>query len=101
MKLKEIRIGSGYTQKEIADILHCSTVVYSRYETGARQPSIDVIIRLADFFDVTTDELLGVNGKVNSQNNSYETELLNAARKADTRAVLDAITLLKEHAENK
>lgn len=59
MRLKELRTERGLSQKEVADALACSITVYSRYETGAREPSIDSLIRLADFYGVTLDELVG------------------------------------------
>ena len=59
MRLKELRTKRGLSQKEVSDALPCSVTVYSRYETGAREPSIDVLIRLADFYQITLDELVG------------------------------------------
>lgn len=59
MRLKELRAERGLSQKDVSDALACSVTVYSRYETGAREPSIDVLIRLADFYGVTLDELVG------------------------------------------
>ena len=59
MRLKELRAERGISQKDVSDALACSVTVYSRYETGAREPSIDVLIRLADFYGVTLDELVG------------------------------------------
>ena len=59
MKLKELRAERGCSQKVVADFLGCSTVVYSRYETGAREPSSDTLSKLASFFGVTVDYLLG------------------------------------------
>ena len=59
MKLKELRAARGCSQKVVADFLGCSTVVYSRYETGAREPSSDTLSKLASFFNVTVDYLIG------------------------------------------
>lgn len=43
MKLKELRIAKGVTQKSVAEAIGCSTVTYSRYESETRQPDIQVI----------------------------------------------------------
>ena len=59
MKLKELRAERGCSQKVVADFIGCSTVVYSRYETGAREPSSDTLSKLASFYNVTVDYLLG------------------------------------------
>lgn len=59
MRLRDLRLNQGLSQKVIADYLGCSTVVYSRYETGSREPSMDTLTRLADYFNVSIDYLTG------------------------------------------
>lgn len=102
MRLKQIRLERGYTQKNVADYLQVSGNVYSRYELETRQPTIDSLIRIAKFFDVSVDYMLGIsdipNPVVCPQGLSkYETELIEAARKADDRAREDALHTLKIH----
>ena len=97
MNLREIRKSRNYTQQEVADYLGCSAVVYSRYETGQRQPSIDVLVLLADFFGVTVDYLLGRNELEIAALTSYEKRLIHAVRSADERAKNDALLLLQQH----
>lgn len=98
MKLKEIRAKRNLTQQQVADHIGCSSVVYSRYENGIRQPSIEVLLRLADLFGVTVDELLGRPEERNGTLSDYEINLLNAARNADERAREDALQMLLSHA---
>ena len=97
MKLKEIRAKRNLTQQQVADHIGCSSVVYSRYESGTRQPSIDVLLRLADLFGVTVDYLLGRPDERNGSLTSYEIVLLAAARNADERAREDALQMLISH----
>ena len=59
MRLRELRKERKLTQRQVADAISTSTPVYCRYEKGEREPSIDTIIRLSDFFGVTCDYLLG------------------------------------------
>lgn len=59
MRLKEMRISKGLLQRDIAEVLSCSTPVYCRYEKGEREPPFDIINRLADFYGVTVDYLMG------------------------------------------
>ena len=59
MNIKEIRNRKGLTQAEVAAAIGVSPVVYSRYETGSRQPSVDVLVQMADIFGVSVDHLLG------------------------------------------
>ena len=60
IKLKQLRSEKGLSQKEIAKIIGVSVSAYSNYEQGIREPSYDILIKLAKFYDVTTDYLLGL-----------------------------------------
>ena len=60
--LKNLRKGRGMTQSELGSKIGLSKAVISKYETGLGYPSFDVLIRIAKFFGVTTDYLLGVSG---------------------------------------
>ena len=68
IRLKEIRTKKGLTQAQVSKLLDCSTTVYSRYETGDRQPSIEVLISLSQIFNVSIDYI--VNNPWND-NNSF------------------------------
>lgn len=46
-------------KKEIFETIGLSRTAYYRYETGEREPSISILTALADFFNVSTDYLLG------------------------------------------
>lgn len=59
IRLKEIRLSRGFTQEYIAQLIDISRPTYSNYETGFREPSIQVICRIADIFDINTDWLFG------------------------------------------
>lgn len=58
-KLKSLRLGLDLTQKEVAERLVISRERYNQYETGRRNPDYEMLIKLADLFNVTTDYLLG------------------------------------------
>ncbi len=66
MALKEIRVKRGFTQTEAAKKLRISQGSLSAYELGKRQPDRDTLIKLADFYKVSTDTILG--------RQSYETD---------------------------
>ena len=62
MKLQrsqDLRIDSDLSQKKIGEILHISQRSYSHYETGSRNIPIEMLIRLADYYDTTIDYLVG------------------------------------------
>ena len=58
-RLRDIRKEKGKKQKECADCLGIQVRSYQAYEGGDREPSIERLIALADFFDVTLDYLTG------------------------------------------
>lgn len=58
-RLKKLREDHNYTQQQLADALHVSKNSISHYELKVSMPSIDVMIEIADLFDVTLDYLLG------------------------------------------
>lgn len=60
MRLKDLREDSDIKQKDIAEYLHIKQNTYSQYENGQRQLPTDVLIRLAKYYNVSTDYLLGL-----------------------------------------
>ena len=59
MRLKELRKSRGISQLKLAMDLNTNQNTISRYETGAREPGISDLIKLADYFDVSIDYLVG------------------------------------------
>ena len=58
-RIQDLRIDSDLSQKKIGEILHISQRSYSHYETGSRNIPIEMLIRLADYYDSTIDYLVG------------------------------------------
>lgn len=59
MRLKELRLAKGLTQSEVAKVIGYSSLSYARYEKGEREPDIGTLCKLADYFEVSVDYLLG------------------------------------------
>ncbi len=97
MNLKQFRLIKGVSQKEVSSCLGCSPVAYSRYETGEREPSLAMLGKLADYFGVSTDCILGREPIMRVPISDFEVQLIIAARCADTRAKEDALAMLKAH----
>jgi transcriptional regulator with XRE-family HTH domain len=57
--LRSLRNEKNYRQEDIAEVLGLSKQVISNYENGLREPSFDILIKLSEFFNVSTDYLLG------------------------------------------
>ena len=60
--LEELRESRRFSQKTLAARLGCSPSLVSSYETGERQPSLAMLVALADIYRVPTDYLLGRRG---------------------------------------
>lgn len=57
--LKNMRIQKGIGQRELAALLNTTVKTVSHWETGYCEPSISQLIALAEYFDVSLDELVG------------------------------------------
>lgn len=57
--IRSLRIDNGYTQKAVAEYLNVKQNTYSQYEIGVLNYPIEVLIQLADFYNVSVDYLLG------------------------------------------
>ncbi|TKI66670.1 helix-turn-helix transcriptional regulator [Lysinibacillus mangiferihumi] len=56
---KKLRTEKGLSQKELTDRLTINRSTYARYETSSTQPDFETLSKLADFYDVSIDYLLG------------------------------------------
>lgn len=59
-RIRDLREDKDLRQREIAAILHCSQVTYSRYESGARDIPTPILVELARLYDTSIDYLLGL-----------------------------------------
>ena len=93
--IKALRVEKGYTQKELADMLHVTAQAVSRWENGDVEPSVNTIMDMAKIFDVSVDSLLGELKKEVSAPEMSEKELVEKVaerveeiHKTETRPVL-------------
>ena len=59
-KLKELRIEKGLSQREDSSALGMTRNAFTNYENGYREPSLDNLKKICQFFDVSGDYLLGL-----------------------------------------
>ena len=59
-RIRDLREDHDKTQQEIADVLNMHRSVYRRYESGERETPVWVIVKLAKYYHVSTDYLLGL-----------------------------------------
>lgn len=67
--LKQAIDNSRMTREQIADKVQCDTSSITKYYTGDRYPKTDVIIKLAELFNVSTDYLLGITRTATTDKN--------------------------------
>ncbi len=59
--LRNLREDLDMTQTQVGEFLHVSQRAYSHYESGTRDIPIEILIKLADLYNVSLDELVGRN----------------------------------------
>lgn len=59
-RIKELRLKAGLTQQQLAERIWVSKAAISNYELYERNPSPEILIKLAKVFHVSTDYLLGI-----------------------------------------
>jgi len=63
MRIRDLREDADLKQKDVSNHLHCSQQIYSDYETGKVEIPIAFLIRLAKFYNTSTDYILGLTNK--------------------------------------
>ncbi|MCJ7854804.1 helix-turn-helix domain-containing protein [Lachnospiraceae bacterium NSJ-143] len=58
-RLKQCRKDKGYTQNEVAVYCNITEKTYQNYELMSREPKLEILIKIADVFDVSLDYLVG------------------------------------------
>ena len=58
-RIRDLREDSDLTQEQVAEMLGVKQTTYSKYELGKILVPIDILIRLADFYQVSLDYLVG------------------------------------------
>ncbi len=64
-KLRDLREDNDYTQEYVADYLNVSQRAYSHYENGTRNISVELLMKLADLYNVSLDFILERKRKEN------------------------------------
>ena len=59
-RLEDARLNSGMSKKKVADALGLAYSTYCCYEYGSREPGSDVLVKAAELYEISVDELLGI-----------------------------------------
>ena len=60
LRIRQLRESGGMTQSAVADILNCDQSLYSKYELGERPLPLEAAVKLAQYYDVSLDYLVGL-----------------------------------------
>ena len=58
-RIRNLREDRDLKQQDLAKLLNCTQACYSNYENGKREPSLGLLVRMSDYFNVSIDYLLG------------------------------------------
>lgn len=81
--LKHLRKSKSMTQEQLAEHFGVSSRTVSRWETGSNMPDLDILIELADFYNVDIREIIDGKGKSEKMDNETKETLLKVAEYAD------------------
>ena len=100
--LTELRHQRGMSQKQAASDLGISQALLSHYENGAREPRLEFVVKVCEYYGVTSDRLLGI---VNEENANVERlaatveELLGRMREMEPEAAAAVIRCVRSGAD--
>ena len=77
--LKHLRKDKGLTQEQLAEHFYVSSRTVSRWETGSNMPDVEMLIELADFYDVDVREIIDGERKSESMDNETKDTLKKVA----------------------
>lgn len=87
--LKELRREKGVTQEQLSEILGVTSRSISRWENGVNMPDFDLIIEIANYYDVSIEELLDAERKNEMVDKKTEETILKVADyKNDEKLIL-------------
>jgi len=95
-KLKELRKSASLKQQQLAQILNLDTSSISKYETGKATPSPDVLLKIANYFHVTTDYLLENSMQKHEEIDPHNNSGKNTTNKNDLEKIIHDYVVNKE-----
>ena len=87
IRLKELRNQKNMTQDELGKVLNVSGKTIGTWERDSRQPNIETINALANYFNVSTDYLLGRKEDSKTKNDDKQVDLTGIGQKEDEEKI--------------
>lgn len=93
INLKYLRKSRSLTQQELADVLGISRQGYAKYENDLGEPDISTLIKLADYFDVSVDSMIGRASNNDILNTAKLSSFYNELLQSDDESIDKIITI--------
>lgn len=96
LQLQELRSEKGLSMRQLSAELGIPYATYGSYEKGDREPNIETLIKMADFFECSVDRLLGRENKpmLSLKPKQYENTNVFAVQSVRVRKIIETITPL-------
>lgn len=95
-QLKTLRKINGITQKELAEKLKIKQNSYSDWENGKSEPNIEMLVRIADYFDVSLDYLMGGKMKNITEEFSLCLKKIRMKRKLSQKQIAEELKISQQ-----
>jgi transcriptional regulator with XRE-family HTH domain len=96
-RLIKLRKERNITQADLAKQLGIERTTYGKYETSGIQPPLEIIIKLAGYYDVSTDYILGNDRKLDFSTNALGNAVINGVNGQNTGSVTVTVTNGESH----
>ncbi|MBR5496617.1 MAG: helix-turn-helix transcriptional regulator [Clostridia bacterium] len=96
LRLSDLRKEKNLSQKEAASCLGVSQALLSHYEKGIRECGLEFLKRACDYYDVTSDYLLGLTDSRNGLNDIYDMDILPTDSELKIKTILRALVDMTE-----
>lgn len=73
-RIRKLRESTGMSARKFATAMNIKYTTYYGYETGTREPGSEFIVRIAEYFNVSTDYILGIEAKKSPEPVETDTE---------------------------
>lgn len=96
-QLRELRKNHSMTQMQLASLLNTAKSTISQYENNINEPDLETLIRIADFFEVTLDELVGRERPYpTKKDRSSGLLLMETVTEEEAHYLLDSLTIYRK-----
>ncbi len=96
VKINELRKERNVSQKELASYLNVSQAQISKYESGLNEPDISTLIKIADFFQISIDDLLEHNYAKTSYTSNELVKMIELCSPSEKLLIQNMIILLSK-----